>query len=46
VERYVMATNLALDDALIEAAVRAGKHPSERAAVTEGKDSKDPAPTS
>jgi len=29
-----MATNLALDDLLIEAAVEAGKHPSKKAAVT------------
>lgn len=29
-----MATNLALDDALIEEAVRVGKHPSKKAAVT------------
>lgn len=29
-----MATNLALDDALIEAAVEVGKHPSKKAAVT------------
>jgi len=29
-----MATNLALDDTLIEAAVRVGKHPSKKAAVT------------
>ena len=29
-----MATNLALDDALIEAAVRVGSHPSKKAAVT------------
>ena len=29
-----MATNLALDDALIESAVRVGKHPSKKAAVT------------
>ncbi len=29
-----MATNLALDDSLIEAAVKVGKHPSKKAAVT------------
>lgn len=30
-----MATNLALDDKLIDAAVRVGGHPSKKAAVTQ-----------
>jgi Arc/MetJ family transcription regulator len=32
--RFIMATNLALDDSLIEEAVKLGKHKTKKAAVT------------